>query len=131
MSNHAAKDREPLKQSRPSPGDALADRKRRFEKIVTEAGRKNAWVTSVSGAELVTFDALEGSPLAADLRERGFEVTDEGWGERILAVGITEKFARGPGGELVPITEGSTRPIAETRRHAGIVRIRRFAFNMS
>jgi hypothetical protein len=119
MSNHAAKDREPLKQSRPSPSDRLADRKQRFEKIVTEAARKNAWVTSVSGAELVTFDALEGSPLAADLRERGFDVIDEGWGERILAVAVTDH---------VKISADSSAVRRVT--HAGVAEVRKWVFNL-
>jgi len=101
------------------PADKLADRKARFAAFVTEAARKNAWVTSVSGAELVTFDALPASTLPADLRERGFEVTDEGWGERILATGITEH---------VPLTEGST--AVRTVTHAGIVKVQRWTFEM-
>jgi hypothetical protein len=32
--------------------------------------------------------------------------------------------------ELEPLTEGSTRPIAETRAHAGICQVRRYAFGM-
>jgi hypothetical protein len=33
-------------------------------------------------------------------------------------------------GELVSITQESTRPIAETRLHAGIVKVKRYAFEM-
>jgi hypothetical protein len=51
-------------------------------------------------------------------------------GERILHSAIVKKFVRRANGELVPLTEGSTRPIAETRTHAGIVCIARFAFDM-
>jgi hypothetical protein len=42
VTNHAAKDREPLKQSRPSSSDRLADRKARFERL-------NAFVTARHG----------------------------------------------------------------------------------
>jgi hypothetical protein len=31
---------------------------------------------------------------------------------------------------MVPLTEGSTMPIAEIRSHAGIVRVRRYSFDM-
>jgi hypothetical protein len=33
-------------------------------------------------------------------------------------------------GELEPLTAGSTRPVAETRMHAGIVRVERYGFDM-
>jgi hypothetical protein len=34
-------------------------------------------------------------------------------------------------GELEPLTAGSTKPIAETRLHAGIVKVKRYDFDMS
>jgi hypothetical protein len=41
-----------------------------------------------------------------------------------------ERFARGASGELSPFTQQSTKPIAETRTHAGIVTVTRYAFEM-
>jgi hypothetical protein len=41
---------------------------------------------------------------------------------------LVEKFVRRGDGQLEPATEGSTRPIAEVRTHAGIVKTRRFGF---
>jgi hypothetical protein len=50
--------------------------------------------------------------------------------QRILSGAIVERFVRGPEGELEPMTDGSTRPVAETRTHAGIVRVRHYTFEM-
>jgi hypothetical protein len=43
---------------------------------------------------------------------------------------IVERFTRRADGELEPATAGSTKPVAETRTHAGIVKVKRFAFDM-
>jgi hypothetical protein len=59
----------------------------------------------------------------------GYDVTEAGEGERILAGAIVERFTRRADGELV-LTEGSTRAVAETRTHAGIVTVRRYSFTM-
>jgi hypothetical protein len=60
---------------------------------------------------------------------RGYIVIATGEGERILTGAITERFAS-VGGEYVPITQGSTLPVAETRTHAGVVKVQRFAFDI-
>jgi hypothetical protein len=57
-------------------------------------------------------------------------VREAGEGQRILASAIVEKFAAGPDGALVPLTEGSTRPVASVVRHAGIVKTQRYSFDM-
>jgi hypothetical protein len=61
--------------------------------------------------------------LPADLRQLGCDVTEMGEGERILASAITQKMTLTSCGVFEEITEGSTKPIAETRTHAGIVRV--------
>jgi hypothetical protein len=45
-------------------------------------------------------------------------------------VKITGHFVNIVRGELEPATAGSTMPIAETRTHAGMVKVRRYAFEM-
>jgi hypothetical protein len=60
----------------------------------------------------------------------GYDVTEAGEGERILAGAIVERFSRRAVGAPVPVTVGATRPIAETRRHAGIVTVKRYSFTM-
>jgi hypothetical protein len=41
-----------------------------------------------------------------------------------------EMMVRRADGELEPLTAGSTKPIAEVRTHAGIVKTRRYSFDM-
>jgi hypothetical protein len=57
-------------------------------------------------------------------------VREAGEGQRILASAIVEKFAAGPDGALVLLTEGSPRPIASTVVHAGIIKTRRYSFDI-
>jgi hypothetical protein len=52
-------------------------------------------------------------------------------GERVLPAAIIELFVLRSDGELEPLTEGSTRPIASTVTHGGICRVTRYAFDMS
>jgi hypothetical protein len=59
-------------------------------------------------------------------RER-HEIDDR---ERILPAAIVEQFTLAADGEFEPLIEGSTKPVAQTRRHAGIVKVRRFAFEI-
>jgi hypothetical protein len=59
-------------------------------------------------------------------RER-HEIDD---GERILAAAIVERFTLTADGEFEPLVEGSTKPVAEVRRHAGIVKVKRYRFDM-
>jgi hypothetical protein len=53
-----------------------------------------------------------------------------GDGERILPAAVIEKFVAGTGGALEPLTSGSTWPIAQIVTHAGIVKVRRYGFDM-
>jgi hypothetical protein len=41
-----------------------------------------------------------------------------------------ERFARRADCELEPVTVGSTKTIAETRTHAGVVKVKRYAFDL-
>jgi hypothetical protein len=50
---------------------------------------------------------------------------------RLIAARIVERFVRHADDELESLTAESTKPVAETRTHAGIVRVRKFAFDMS
>jgi hypothetical protein len=84
----------------------------------------------VPGDPEVRMECLPGSTLPDELRQLGYDVRDLGDGERILAAAITERFVRRADGELEPLVEGSTRPIAEARTHAGICKVRRFGFSI-
>jgi hypothetical protein len=68
--------------------------------------------------------------LPGDLRKLGYHLDMVGEGERILAAGIIERFVTGVDGAPEPLTEGSTRPVAEVRQRAGIVRVERWAFDL-
>lgn len=78
------------------------------------------------GAIDVTIECLN-STLPDELRGLGYECESE----RILPAAIVERFTRRGDGELEPLTSGSTKPIAETRRHAGITRVKRYRFTMT
>jgi hypothetical protein len=68
-----------------------------------------------------------GSALPDDLRGARYVLEADGEGERILPMAIIEQFSRNTGGELMPITAGSTVAVAEVRHHAGITRVQRFS----
>jgi hypothetical protein len=76
-------------------------------------------------------ECLPDSTLPADLGKLGYDVRDLGDGERILAMAITEQFTMSANGEFEPLVEGSTKPIASTVTHAGICKVKRYAFSMS
>lgn len=87
-------------------------------------------MTSYPGLSYMTFDTLPDSAVPQQLRDLRYDVVEDGEGERILPAGITERFARDADGQLSPITQESTRAVAETRLHAGINTVKRYAFEM-
>lgn len=108
----------------------IETRKQKFDQLNRFITARGGWVTSVPGESEVRFEVLPDSKLAQQVWQQfpEYEIFPGGPGERILAAGITERFARGANGELVPITQESTKAVAETRLHAGIVQTRRFSF---
>jgi hypothetical protein len=70
-------------------------------------------------------ECLPSSTIPDDLRKLGYIIEETGAGERILASAIVEKLVLAPNGELAPLTADSTRPIASTMTHSGIVKVRR------
>jgi hypothetical protein len=77
----------------------------------------------------VTIECWPGSSLPDELLARRHDLTATGNSERILVTAITERFCMGAGGELEPLTPVSTRPVASTGTHAGICRMKRYAFD--
>jgi hypothetical protein len=75
-------------------------------------------------------ECVPGSTLPYELRKLGLDLRDIEPGERILHSAITEKFTLTSSGALEPLTADSTKPIAQTRLHAGFVKTRRFVFDM-
>ena len=125
-------------EARYNPGDVfrdrekakIASRKDRFASLNAYVTKRHGWLTSIPGAREVELQTLPDSRLPADLEALGYRLEEIGESERILPCGITERFVRAATGALEPATEGSTKPIAETRHHAGITRVLRFAFDL-
>lgn len=108
----------------------LPDLKAKFAGLNAFVTARHGWLTSVPGAAEVTMECLPGSTLPDDLRWLGYKLTEIGETERILATAIIESFAAGADGALEPLTTGSTRPVALTVTHAGIVKVQRYAFTL-
>jgi len=110
----------------------IDDLKERFGKLVTFITERGGFVTSIPGAERVVFECVPGSTLPDALTRAGYDVgpADPPEGERILPTAIIEHFTRNGAGDLVALSAGSTLPVAETRRHAGIVKVMRYAFSL-
>jgi hypothetical protein len=85
----------------------------------------------VPGDPEVRVECLPGSTLPAELGTLGYDVRDLEEGERILAAAITEQFTLNAAGEFEALVEGSTKPVAQTMRHAGIVKVKRYGFSMA
>jgi hypothetical protein len=109
---------------------AIEKRKRIFASLNRYVSERGGWLVSVPGAVDVTMECLPDSTLPDDIARLGHDVKPDGETTRILPAAITERFVRGADGKLEPLTEGSTRPIAETRTHAGIVQMLRYAFSI-
>jgi hypothetical protein len=112
------------------PNVEIDERKNRFEGLNEFIQARGAWVTSLPGAAEVTLECLPDSRVPDELRKLGYDVREIGVGERILPHQIVERFVRRADGELEPLTEGSTKPIAETRTHAGVAKVKQYAFGM-
>ncbi len=85
----------------------------------------------VLSTDAMILNARSGSNLPDDLRGLGHDVREIGDGERILPHQIVQRFVRRGDGDLEPLTAGSTKQIAEVRTHAGIVKVKRYGFEMS
>jgi len=113
-------------------GRQIDDRKVRFAKINSYIFANGGFVVSIPGSPELVFEVLPHSPIPAKLIELGYDVrpADPPEGQRILGAAITERLALSSSGALVPLTEESTKAVAEIRTHAGIVRVTRFSFGI-
>jgi hypothetical protein len=107
----------------------IVGRKEKFQALNDWINRQGgAWLTSIPGDFEVRMECLPSSDVPQRLGDLGFQLRPEGRGERILACAIVDKFCRRADGELEPLTEGSTMPVARLVTHAGIVEVVRFSF---
>jgi hypothetical protein len=107
--------------------DDAAAAKAKFEALNKWVTERGGWLVSVPGAAEVTVECLPDSNLPNDLRALAYNIVAAGSGERILPHRIVERFVRRADGDLEPVTAGSTKPIAETRTHAGICKVKRYS----
>jgi hypothetical protein len=110
----------------------MADIKQRFAKVNAFIIERGGWVVSIPGAPEVIFEALPESALPEDLIAMGHDIgpADPPQTMRILAHAIRQRLTLTSCGIFEELTEGSTKPIAETRTHAGIVRVVRYTFSL-
>jgi hypothetical protein len=71
------------------------------------------------------------TPPSSEPRGLGYDVTEIGEGQRILATPIEERLTLTSCGVLELLTEGSTKPVAQVRTHAGIARVMRYTFTLT
>jgi hypothetical protein len=107
------------------------ERKKTFAALNQLVTSRHGFLTSVPGDPEVRMECLPGSTLPDELRQLGYDVSEIGDGERILAAAITEHFTLNADGEFEPLVEGSTKPVAQTRRLVGIVKVKRYGFGMA
>ena len=88
------------------------------------------WLTSIPGNREITMQCLVDSDLPDELAKGGYDdIEMTGTAERILPSAIIETFVR-IGDDLVPLTPGSSRPIAATRSHAGLTVVEEWRFSI-
>jgi hypothetical protein len=108
----------------------VADRKASFDDLNDFVQARHGWIISIPGERIVTIEVLPDSALPAELTALGYGLTEAPAGERILASAIIEKFTMTSSGALASLVDGSTAAVAEVRHHAGIVKTRRFTFDL-
>jgi hypothetical protein len=108
----------------------VADRKSKFAALNAWVRVRGGWIVSVPGDREVRIETLENSGIPEELRKLGYTLSNLGQGERILHHAIEQKFTRAPDGTFVPLTPGSSGPVALVTQHAGIVTVARYGFDL-
>jgi hypothetical protein len=108
----------------------VADRKDRFSGLNQFVTERHGWLVSIPGAIEIRMQCLVGSDLPQEIAGLGYKPEMTGSAERILHHAIVEKLTIGADGTLVPMTEGSTQRPAEVRRHAGLVEVEEWTFQI-
>lgn len=116
---------------KPSPAEKLVEHKREFAVLNRWITTRGGWIVSIPGDLSVRIEVLEGSSVPEELREEGYVLTSLGESERILHTAVEQKFVRAPDGTFVPVTPGSSGPVALVTQQAGLVTVLRFGFNLS
>jgi hypothetical protein len=117
-----------------SPGfkrvdDKVARRRAWFLALVRESQiAGDAWIISTPGADVVLVEALPLSTFPAELKSRGYPLREVSGGSRILHTAHHQPMQISSSGAMVPVTEGSTRPVTIVTHGAGPHETRRFEF---
>jgi hypothetical protein len=99
----------------------LEDRKAKFAAINEFVISAGGWLVSIPGEREVRLECLETSDLPQKLRDAGYELREDGEGQRIVPHAITERFTRGE----------STRPVVHRVTHAGLCKVLKFSFTIA
>ncbi|WP_027578548.1 hypothetical protein [Bradyrhizobium sp. Ai1a-2] len=73
-----------MRQDLYKPGQQTASRKEQFRTLNQFIFDRGGWVTSIPGEAELRFECLPGSTVAAELRDVGHDVRDDGEGERLI-----------------------------------------------
>jgi hypothetical protein len=128
--NPIPRDRDPDFYKPTRPNAEVEGRKRRFDAINSYISMKGGWVVSIPGSDTVTFECMPASTLPAELEAAGYDLVpaDPPETSRILAAPIEVRMTLSSSGAFEEMTEGSTKPVAQIRTHAGIARVLRYSF---
>ena len=85
----------------------------------------DAWIINSPGSDTVLVETLTTSGWPDELRRRNYPLREIAGGSRILPHAFHQPMQHGPNGTLVPVTEGSTRPVSVAIHSAGSTAIRR------
>ena len=99
-----------------------------LNKVVMARGA--AWITSIPGDPTIILEVLPDSPLIEQLLAAGYDLREEGEGQRILPNAIEQPLTLTSSGAYEALVPGSTKAVAHVVRHAGIVRVLRFKFSI-
>ncbi|WP_314961485.1 hypothetical protein [Bradyrhizobium cosmicum] len=114
-----------MRQDRYTPGKAhqIDSLKEKFEALLVYISKQGGWLVSVPGNPDMRFQTLAGSALPGLLRDAGYTVTETGTSSRILPHVVRQELTTNRDGELVALTEGSTRAVKVVIINAGIAAV--------
>jgi hypothetical protein len=114
-----------------SPPNPEADAaKARFEAINAFVAERGGWLVSVPGDPAMRLQVLPGSSLPDQLRKLGYIVVPVGTTSRILPHAVAQRFETSSSGALLPVTEGSSRPVTVCVTNAGIATVEQYDLRM-
>jgi hypothetical protein len=109
--------------------DKLAKRRAWFLALVRESQiAGDAFIISSPGSDVVLVESLPLSTFPALLKSRGYPIREIAGGSRILHSAHHQPMMISSSGAMIPVTEGSTKPVSLVVYAAGPVETRRYEF---